>query len=97
MIGNIKQDISIIDRQPQGGIGNPSSLPFTNPHWAKDNNKLPQVTTRKLNALYNTANMPVRYTAGGSTIPSPKKLGGGRNDSIARILFPKRMPYKVTP
>lgn len=90
MYGSIRKDLNIVDR----GFENNLTLPnFRHSQYVHS----PQVTTDKLNALYNVLNMPIFFVRAGQAGAFQMKQAGVKNNNIAQILYPKRMPYKVTP
>jgi len=94
MLGNMSKDHFIIDRntandQPYAGM-------MVNPPMLKENLTLAPIGSPKLNGLYNVTNMPLVYKRAGQSIAGNRQLGGAKNDVLAQVLYPKRMPYPTS-
>lgn len=95
MLGSIRRDMPIQDRML------PNEAPYSTP-LVQNTMRQNMLTNRpmgsaRLNGLYNTSNMPVVMTRAGSSIRVMRPLGGVKNNSLAQIQFPKRMPYDIVP
>lgn len=91
MLGNRKRDQFVIDKNTPND--HPYSGMMVDPPMRKENLTLPAMGSTRLNGLYAVQNMPVIYTRSGQKISGNQPQGGTKNDVLAQVKYPKRMPY----